>query len=173
MVIDEQAKLATARLGAPYGVHGFQAVRTYSGDTEHLFRLAEVELRESRSGRLQTAAVDAVRRLGDKVVMRLRGVTTPEQARALSGWELWVPRSEASALADGEYYAADLCGCTVFWHGEAAGTVTSVLPAGGGDLLEVTDHAGKPFMVPFRELFVPVLDIAARRIELAEEFERP
>ena len=90
-VVDERAKLATARLGAPYGVRGFQAVRTYSGDTEHLFRLAEVELRESRSGRLRTAAVAAVRRLGDKVVMRLRGVTTPEQAREFSGWELWVP----------------------------------------------------------------------------------
>lgn len=172
-MIDEQAKLATARLGAPHGVHGFQVVRTYSGDTEHLFRLAGVELREARSGRLRSAAVDAVRRLGDKVVMRLRGVTTPEQARELSGWELWVPRSEASALADGEYYAADLCGCTVFWHERAVGTVTNVLPAGGGDMLEVTDDDGKPFMVPFRELFVPSLDIAARRIELADEFERP
>ena len=172
-MIDEQAKLATARLGAPYGVRGFQAVRTYSGDTEHLFRLAEVELREARSGRLQTAAVDAVRKLGDKVVMRLHGVTTPEQARDFSGWELWVPRNEASALADGEYYAADLCGCTVLQHDQAVGTVTNVLAAGGGDMLEVTDGAGKPFMVPFLELFVPALDIAARRIELAEEFERP
>ena len=170
---DEQAKLATARLGAPYGVRGFQAVRTYSGDTDHLFRLAEVELRESRSGRLRSAAVDAVRRLGNKVVMRLRGVTTPEQARALSGWELWVPRSEASVLADGEYYAADLCGCAVSQGGHAIGTVTNVLVAGGGDMLEVTDATGTPFMVPFRELFVPVLDIAARRIELAEGFERP
>ena len=172
-MIEQQAKLATARLGAPYGVRGFQAVRTYSGDTEHLFRLAEVELRESRTGRLRIAAVDAVRRLGDKVVMRLRGVDTPEQARELSGWELWVPRSEASTLADGEYYTADLYGCTVYHGGQEAGTVTNVLPAGGGDMLEVTDAAGKSFMVPFRELFVPVLDIAARRIELAEEYERP
>ena len=148
-------------------------MRTYSGDSEHLFRLAEVELRESRTGRLRTAAVDAVRRLGDKVVMRLRGVNTPEQARELSGWELWVPRSEASTLADGEYYTADLYGCTVVHGGREAGTVTNVLAAGGGDMLEVTDAAGTSFMVPFRELFVPVLDIAARRIELAEEYERP
>lgn len=166
-------KLATARLGAPHGVRGFQSVRTYSGDTEHLFRLAEVELRESRSGRLRTAAVDAVRRLGDKVVMRLGGVTTPEQARELSGWELWVPRDEASMLADGEYYTADLCGCAVFHAGRPVGTVTNVLAAGGGDMLEVADGSGKSFMVPFRELFVPVLDLAAHRIELAEEFERP
>ena len=173
MAIDEREKLATARLGAPHGVRGFQAVRTYSGDTEHLFRLAEVELRESRSGRLRTAAVDTVRTLGNKVVMRLTGVTTPEQARELSGWELWVPRSEASTLADGEYYAADLCGCTVFQGVRAVGTVTNVLVAGGGDMLEVTDDAGKPFMVPFLAMFVPVLDMAARRIELSEEFERP
>ena len=168
-----QEKLATARLGAPYGVRGFQAVRSYSGDTEHLFRLRAVELREARRGKLRVASVAAIRRVGTKVVARIGGVTSPEQARALTGWELWVPRSEASKLAADEYYAADLCGCTVFQHGQAVGTVTNVLAAGGGDVLEVTGPAGASFMVPFRALFVPDLDVAARRIELAEEYERP
>lgn len=45
--------------------------------------------------------------------------------------------------------------------------------AGGGDALEVTDAAGAPFLVPFRELFVPNVDLAARRVELADDFERP
>ena len=61
----------------------------------------------------------------------------------------------------------------MFHGGRAVGTVTNVLAAGGGDMLEVADGVGASFMVPFRELFVPILDIAARRVELAEEFERP
>ena len=168
-----QAKLATARLGAPFGVRGFQAVRSYSGDTEHLFRLREVELREAYSGKLRAASVAAIRRMGDKVIVRMSGVTTPEQARTLAGWELWVSRDEASELAADEYYAADLCGCKVFQQGQAVGTVTHVLAAGGGDMLEVTAPEGRSFMVPFRESFVPALDVAERRIELAPEFERP
>ena len=167
------AKLATARLGAPHGVHGFQAVRSFSGDTEHLFRLREVELRERRSGQRRIHAVAEVRQVGDKVVMRFNGVSAPEQARDLTGWELWVPRSQASVLTPGEYYAADLYRCTVFQGGRSLGTVTNVIEAGAGDVLEVTDHSGEPFLVPFRELFVPSVDVDARRIELADEFERP
>ena len=51
--------------------------------------------------------------------------------------------------------------------------MTNVIEAGGGDMLEVTDSAGDPFLVPFREMFVPHVDIDARRIDLADEFERP
>lgn len=167
------AKLATGRLGAPHGVRGLQTVLSYSGDTEHLLRLREVELRERRSGRRRHCAVAEVRQVGDKVVMRLGGVSAREQARQFTGWELWVPRGEASLLQPGEFYTADLCRCTVFQAGRAVGTVSNVIAAGGGDVLEVTDSAGAPFLVPFRELFVPGVDLAARRIELAADFERP
>ena len=176
-VVDEplrNAKLATARLGAPYGVRGLQAVRSYSGDTEHLFRLREVELREQRSGRRQRCTVAEVRQVGDKVIMRFDGVSAREQARDLTGWELWVPRGQASMLQPGEFYTADLCGCTVFQRQRVVGVVTDVITAGGGDdMLEVTDPCGGPFLVPFRERFVPGVDLGARRIDLADEFERP
>ena len=167
------AKVATARLGAPHGVHGMQAVRSFSGDTEHLLRLREVELRERRSGRRRCCTVAEVRQVGDKVIMRFDGVSAPEQARNLTGWELWVPRCQASMLQPGEFYAADLCRCTVYQRKRAVGAVTNVIEAGGGDMLEVTDSAGDPFLVPFREMFVPHVDIDARRIDLADEFERP
>jgi len=166
-------KVATARLGAPYGVHGLQAVRSFSGDTEHLFRLREVELRERHSGRRRCCTVAEVRQVGHKVIMRFAGVRVREQARELTGWELWVPRCQASLLHPGEFYAADLCRCTVYQGERVIGAVTNVIEAGGGDMLEVTDCAGEPFLVPFRELFVPYVNVDARRIELADEFERP
>ena len=169
-------KLATATLGAPHGVHGFQAVRSFSGETDHLFRLAEltaVELRDRGGGKRQTRRVAEVRRLGDKVILRIDGVSAPEQARQLSGWVLWVPRSQASGLAAGEYYVADLCGCTVYQCERSLGVVTSLIAAGADDVLEVTEPTGATFMVPFRERFVPHVDVAERRIELAHEYERP
>ena len=97
------AKVATARLGAPYGVHGLQAVGSFSGDTEHLLLLREVELRERRSGRRRCCTVAEVRQVGDKVIMRFDGVSAREQARDLTGWELWVPRCQASMLHPGEF----------------------------------------------------------------------
>lgn len=167
------AKVATARLGAPHGVRGLQAVRSFSGDTEHLLRLRKVELRERRSGRRRCCAVAEVRQVGDKLIMRFAGVSAREQARDLTGWELWVPRCQASTLRPGEFYAADLCRCTVYQKERVVGAVSNVIEAGGGDLLEVTDSAGEPFLVPFREMFVPYVNLDARRIELADEYERP
>ena len=54
-----------------------------------------------------------------------------------------------------------------------AGVVSDLIAAGGDDVLEVTEPTGATFLVPFRERFVPGVDILARRIDLADEYERP
>ena len=114
-------KLATATLGAPHGVHGFQAVRSLSGETDHLFRLTEVELRDRSGARRQHRTVAEVRSVGAKMILRFDDVQAPEQARQFSGWVVWVPRGQASGLAAGEYYVADLCGCSVYQCGRSRG----------------------------------------------------
>jgi 16S rRNA processing protein RimM len=166
-------KLATATLGAPHGVHGFQAVRSLSGETDHLFRLTEVELRDRSGARRQHRTVAEMRSVGAKMILRFADVQAPEQARQFSGWVVWVPRGQASGLAAGEYYVADLCGCSVYQCGRSRGVVSDLIAAGGDDVLEVTEPTGATFLVPFRERFVPGVDILARRIDLADEYERP
>ena len=74
-------------------------------------------------------------------------------------------RLPALAKTD-EFYHADLIGLAVVNKaGEQLGTVLAIHNFGAGDLIEVRlDAGGKTEMVPFNELNVPTVDVAAGRI---------
>ena len=79
-----------------------------------------------------------------------------EAAEALRGTLLTVARAALPALADGEYYHADLIGLAVVAaDGAAVGRVAAVENYGAGDILEIEKPDGKRFMVPFRPEAVP------------------
>ena len=80
--------------------------------------------------------------------------------------ELWAPRDMAAPLGDGQYYYADLVGCSLTAGGSVLASVVAVCDGGGGDLLEVKKADGVTAYVPFRKEFVGEVDLAARRIEL-------
>jgi 16S rRNA processing protein RimM len=102
-------------------------------------------------------------------VLKIAGLETPEDARALVGWEIWVPREHAARLGDGEFYTADLCRCTVWFGTELIGSVRSVCEGGTAQLLEVETQAGKTFLIPFTDHFVGDVEVGAGRISLRED----
>lgn len=136
-----------------FGLSGKLKVESTSGEYGHFFKLTDVTLRKGEK-RFQTAIESA--EIGTSCLfLKLKGIDSPEEAKAFSSWEIEVPRSMACPLNEGEYYAEDLKGCTLVYYGakgehagrtnEAglsdrpmiAGVVTGVLEGGAGDLLEV------------------------------------
>lgn len=97
---------------------------------------------------------------------RLSGVSTKEDADALSGVKLYAPRDRLPALPDDEYYHADLEGLEVVDTGGALiGHVKSVQNHGAGDLLEVHGPTLKTtVLVPFTMEVVPTVDLTAGRV---------
>lgn len=92
-------------------------------------------------------------------VARFAGVSDRNAAEALRGTALNVPRSALPALADGEYYHADLIGLpAVSSDGRALGRCIAVENYGAGDVLEIEQSDGKRFMVPMRIEAVPEWD---------------
>jgi len=88
-------------------------------------------------------------------IARFAEITDRNAAEKLRGTELAVPRSSLPALADGEYYHADLIGlAAVSDAGEALGVVRYVQNFGAGDILEIQRPDGKNFMVPVIEAAV-------------------
>jgi 16S rRNA processing protein RimM len=89
-------------------------------------------------------------------IARFAEVPDRTAAEKLRGTALTVPRSALPALAEGEYYYADLIGLpAVSTSGEALGTCVAVENFGAGDVLEIERPDGKRFMVPMREEAVP------------------
>lgn len=89
-------------------------------------------------------------------IARFAEVTDRNAAEALRGTALTVPRSAMPALAEGEYYHADLIGLrAVSTEGEVLGTCVAVENYGAGDVLEIERPDGKRFLVPMTSQAVP------------------
>ena len=80
-----------------------------------------------------------------------------------------MPRPQAARLLDGEYYAADLCRCRLWFGEEEIGSVRSVWDGGPSQLLEVQGKAGRTFLVPFTDHFIGDVDLATGKIFLKED----
>lgn len=97
---------------------------------------------------------------------RLSGITSKEQADALSGTRLYTTRDRLPSLPDDEYYYNDLTGLEVFDTGGAQiGQVKAVQNHGAGDLLEIqTANSSGTILIPFTQIAVPTVDLTTGRI---------
>ena len=89
-------------------------------------------------------------------VARFAQVTDRTAAEALRGTTLTVPRDQLPALAESEYYHADLLGLpAVSTEGEDLGVCVGVENFGAGDVIEIERANKTRFMVPMRAEAVP------------------
>lgn len=168
---DAEAFLAIGRLGAPRGLRGDLKVQSYSGETEHFFKLTAAVLRSaseaaSASPKLLELAVIRVEPLGSGLSMAFAGYDSPEKARALTGMEILAPRSLCAPLKENEWYIADLVGLHLVAEGRVVATVRSVMEGGPEPWLEVVRLDQGVSLVPFRKEFVGSIDLEAGTIEL-------
>jgi 16S rRNA processing protein RimM len=118
------------------------------------------------------------------LVAQLQGVVARDQAQALRGSLLWVPRASFPTPAQDEYYWVDLIGCALYTHAQGVsariGRVEEVLDNGAHAVLKVlrqgvgplgvqtlVDAKGRPIeiLVPFVRAYIDAVDINARRID--------
>ncbi|OHT20305.1 MULTISPECIES: ribosome maturation factor RimM [Edaphosphingomonas] len=90
----------------------------------------------------------SVRPGSNGAVARFAEIADRDQAEALRGVALTVPRSELPPLGEGEYYHVDLIGLPCVADGVDLGTAVAVENFGAGDIVEIERPGGKRFMVP-------------------------
>ena len=96
-----------------------------------------------------------------KVVLKLGGIESIDDADALRGRLVLVPAEERVALADGQYYVWELVGCRVMVEtGETSkplGIVTEVERTAGADLLHVA-YGARDILIPFAKSICKLID---------------
>jgi 16S rRNA processing protein RimM len=165
-------------LGAVIGTHGLRGtlrVKQFNADSQLLFELQEIALR--LEGELQFHRLSSVREANKGLLVELADVRSVEAAEALRGAELCLPRALLPDLAEGEFYFVDLEGLPVFAQdGAQVGVVERVQEYPAAQVLRVQVAAGM-YEVPMREPYLVEVDVAARRVVVAElddlELERP
>ena len=112
-----------------------------------------------------------VRRAGtaQRPILRLEGSASREDAEALRGLVLTVPREDAM-LDEDEFWASDLEGCAVVCGDVEVGTVRRMNALPSVEVLEVDRVDGRELLVPLVRDCIRSIDLRARRIDIDLEF---
>ncbi|HZZ31522.1 MAG TPA: ribosome maturation factor RimM [Phenylobacterium sp.] len=149
--------LLVCRVAGAFGVRGEVRITSFTAEPLALVDYRTL-LREDGSPGL-TLVGGRVAKGG--VVARAQEVTTRDEAEALRGLKLYIPRASLPEPDEDEFYVADLVGIEVrSLEGDVLGRVRSVRDFGAGDLLEVDPAAGESWWLPFTREAVPEVRMA-------------
>jgi 16S rRNA processing protein RimM len=145
------------RVGRPHGLDGsFHVVA------------ANVDLLRGRATLYIEGLVrEIARRAGteEHPILRLDGSATRDDAEALRGAELTVPREDVG-LEEGEFWAHELAGCAVVDGEVAIGYVRRMSALPSCEVLEVDRPDGSELLVPMVRDAIRSIDVEARRIDI-------
>ncbi len=179
-----------ARIGDAYGIQGMIKVIPFAAQESVLLDvkqwwLMRSDMQDRALEPMRDAKLVRSRSQGANIVARLSDVADRDQAQALKGTTIYISRADFPTADEDEFYWIDLVACLVYSRLEEPaaliGEVTEVSDNGAhgvlhikrqvidadGERQDLLNAKGKAIetLIPFVKQTVPVVDIAARRIE--------
>ena len=160
--------------GRAHGLKGEVRLKSHTGDPQAIAGYRPLVATNGKTYSLKSVR-PAPGGAPDLLIAIVDGVTTREASEALNRVQLYVERDRLPPSdEEDEFLLADLIGLSVQNEaGETIGTVVDVPNYGGGDLLEIAPaQKGPTALLPFTKAFVPIVDIAGKRVVavLPEDF---
>ncbi len=148
------------RVAGSYGVRGWIKVMPGGG--------AAQSLADAGQWWIGDRMYEVVAKLhGATVVARLEGVLTREEALALKGRPVSLPREALADPGEGHYYHADLIGLEVVnGRGEVLGLIKRLFTNGAHDVMELSERGR---LLPWVPTVVKRVDLAKHRVEVEWE----
>src|SRR5579863_5399132 len=109
---DSSALIQLGFVGAPFGVRGWVKLRSHTDPPERLLEHRNLHIGRE-GGEWRTYRIEEAGRSGGAITVKLAGVEDRDQAIALRGAQICVPRANLPKRDDKDFYRADLIGCEV------------------------------------------------------------
>ncbi len=152
--------IAVARISTPHGVRGEVKLLPLT-DFPRRFEQTE-SLLMADGTRL---VLESARMNKDVVLVKFRGMDTPEVWAPLRHQELYVTEEELMPLPPGQYYIHQVIGLTVVDNsGSTLGTVSDVLQTGSNDVYVVKTLDGGELLLPAIASVIHLIDIENGRM---------
>jgi len=149
--------ILVGRVAGAFGVKGELRIASYTEDPAALLGYGALRREDGTAALTLTGG----RVHKGALVARAREVATREDAEALRGLQLYVPRDALPAPDEDEFYFADLIGlAAVSPDGATLGRIKSVQNFGAGDLLEIEPPGGPTWWSPFTREAAPEVRLA-------------
>lgn len=144
-------------IGRPQGLQGEVRIRSFTAEPASI---ADYGPLEDEAG-ARSFEIESLRVTLKALSARIKGVTTREEAEALTGTKLYVPRTRLPEREEDEWYHTDLIGLAARdGDGAQIGTVIAVHNFGAGDLLEIRpEDDGATVLMLFTRESVPEVDV--------------
>ena len=137
----EKGYTTLGKIGAAHGVKGWVRLISFTDPAENILNFREFYIGgqdASTEQALEKIEIDDSRSLGKQFIGHIKGCDDREEARAFTGRELWVERSELPELASEEYYWYQLEGLKVVnQQDEILGVVHHLIETGANDVMIV------------------------------------
>lgn len=156
----------------PHGTRGEVRVHVFNPESTLLEELEEVVLIDERGGEPSVVRIESTRHGPKSLLMQLAGVHTRDDAEALRGYRLCVPRQALPELEEGEYYHADLIGLQALEQDEPIGHVVEVLDYPSAECLKI-ERPGGYVEVPMLERWLDRVDLDDGKVYLKDLSDIP
>ncbi len=160
----EHEFLILGRVVKTHGVHGEVKVECFA-DSWQPFRTRDRLWVGPSGGPYRAVTVVRTNARGGSVILGFAGVSDPETASGLVGYEVAIPRAEAPPLPEGAFYHSDIVGLAVEEAGRHLGIVREILETPAHDVYVVRGPLGE-WMLPATRSHVRRIDLAAGRIDI-------
>jgi 16S rRNA processing protein RimM len=165
------ALICVGAIAGAFGVHGEVRLKSFCSEPTDIASYGPLTTEDGK----RSFRITLTRPVAGGLGARIAGVTSRDEAEALRGTSLYVPRDRLPALPDDEFYHADLIGLSAFDAGGALlGRVIAIHNHGAGDIIEISPASHKSaLLLPFTKATVPNVDLAAGRlvVDMPEDVE--
>ncbi len=151
-----QKYIRVGRLGATYGVKGWQKVQSFTDDPTAIFEYSPWSIGPSAS-QVKPCKSFEWRRHSNSYIVKFADIDQREMAQQITGQFIWIERTNLPTPENGEHYWQDLIGCQVVTtDGVSLGKVTSLMETGSNDVLVVKASVGDD--LTHKERLIPFVD---------------
>ena len=142
-----QKRLEVGQIVNTFGIKGEIKVTPFTNDIRRFDDLKKVYVKTRKESKLYN--VENVRYHKNMVLLKLKGINTPEEAEMLRNAFLEIDREDAIPLEEGTYFIADLLGLEVYTdEGKLLGRVEDIYNTGSKDIYVIKDELGKQVLLP-------------------------
>ena len=158
--------LIVGKISGVFGIKGWLKLTSYTRPRENILHyLPLLFLQDDEWQKLQ---IERTEKRGDRLLVKIADIDTPEQARHYVNSELAIETYQLPRLEQGKYYWHQLIGLDVYnLEGLTLGKVEEILETGANDVLSIRlpETSAPRILIPLvTDVYIKEVDLAHARI---------